>query len=184
MIPNPYVIGGVALLFLSLLVGLLYYRGNAIEAVAAQKHLEAQLDTALTVNKHNDETIGRLRASNAITDRLTAENAAMLGTILQKVTDTNTDVAELGKTNEDVRNYLAGIIPDSLQRVLNKPRRRRRAAIRPRKDPRAAAGADRARLQARGEQRGARRPTDSDTRLQGRLCGTAGRHTAVAERTA
>lgn len=173
MIPNPYVIGGVALVILSLIAGLLYYRGNSIEAIAAQKHLEAQLDTLVTVNKHNEETIGRLRASNAITDRLTAENAKVLGVILQKVTDTNTDVAELGKTNEDVRNYLAGIIPDSLQRVLNKPRRRRRAAVRARADPRAAAGADPARLQARRDHRWPRRSADGHTRLQSRLRGTA-----------
>lgn len=182
--PNLYVLGGVALLVMSLLAGLLYYRGNAIDAVAVQKHIEAQLDIALTVNRHNEETIGRLRASNAITDRLTAENAKVLGFILQKVTDTNTDIAELGKTNEDVRNYLAGAIPGSLQRVLNKPRRRRRAKVRAGADPRAVPGADRAGLQARGDHRRARRSADSDTRLQGRLCGAVGRHKAVANRTA
>ncbi|QND60399.1 hypothetical protein HB778_30520 [Mesorhizobium huakuii] len=177
---NPYVTGGVALLIMALVAGLLYERGNAIEAIAAQTHLQGELNTALDVNRHNEETIGRLRATDAIADKTTAENSAALAKILQAVIDTNTDVSELAAKNEDVRKYLDGLVPGGLLRVLNRPRRRRPARVRSRNHPGSAAGSHSAGLQARHHYRRHRRPADGYARLQGRVRGPAGRHSKVS----
>ena len=105
----------------ALLVGLLWYRGNAIDARSEAERIRVDLMTAIVVNKAHEETIRRVTEANARTDRMLAEIAADVAAINDTTAETQASVAELERSNEDVRAYLSGVVPDGLQKLLTNP---------------------------------------------------------------
>lgn len=105
----------------ALLAGLLWYRGNAIDARAEQAKALAALNIAVDANRVHEETIKRVTEANARTDRMLAEIAADVAAINDTTAETQASVIELERSNEDVRAYLSGVVPADLQRLLNRP---------------------------------------------------------------
>jgi len=105
----------------ALAIGLLWYRGNAIDARAEQAKALAALNVAVEANRAQEEAIRRITEANARTDKLLASIAADVAAINDTTAETQASVTELERSNEDVRAYLSGVVPADLQRLLNRP---------------------------------------------------------------
>lgn len=116
-----YLAAGVAIAFLGLGAYAFWQRGEAISARAEQAKAQAALGEALEANKAHQAAIERLTAINERTDKILADISYKLAGIRDATAETQASVTELERTNEDVRKYLSGVIPDDLQRVLNRP---------------------------------------------------------------
>lgn len=119
--PRLYIAGVVLIAFLSLATYALWQRGEAIHARSEQEKAEAALGQAVEANKAHQAAIERLTALNERTDRILADISWKLAGIRDTTAETQASVTELERTNEDVREYLARVIPGELQRVLNRP---------------------------------------------------------------
>lgn len=117
---RAYLALGILIAFLALCGLALWYRGEAISAVADALKARADLATAEAANKAQQETIGRMRASAEANDRIVARMADDLADINAAVADTNQQIGDLKDANEDVRAYLAGRVPADLDRLLNR----------------------------------------------------------------
>ncbi len=115
-----YLAGAAVLVFAAVLGAALWYRSQAISAQAQAVQARAALDTAVAANKVQEETIGRLRASAAVNDRIMAGLTEQLASINASITETNQQIGDLKDANEDVRAYLAGRVPADLDRLLNR----------------------------------------------------------------
>lgn len=105
----------------ALAIGLLWYRGSAIDARAEQAKALAALNVAIEANRAQEETIQRITEANERTDKLLAAIAADVAAINDTTAETQASVTELERSNEDVRAYLSGVVPADLQRLLNRP---------------------------------------------------------------
>lgn len=103
-------VGGIAL----------WYRGQAISATAEAAQAKAGLSTAVAANKAQEETIGRLRADAAASDRILAKMADDIAGINSVTAETNQQIGELKDANEDVRAYLGAAVPADLRRLLDR----------------------------------------------------------------
>ena len=103
-----------------LVAGLLWYRSEATAALAERDRARADLAVAVDANNAAQATIGRLRATQAANDKLVAEMADQLEAINRQIAETNDALSDLKATNEDVRTYLSGAVPDELKRLLNR----------------------------------------------------------------
>ncbi len=115
-----YLAGAAVLVFAAVLGAALWYRSQAISAQAQAVQARASLDTAVAANKVQEETIGRLRASAAVNDRIMAGLTEQLASINASITETNQQIGDLKDANEDVRAYLSGLVPAELKRVLDR----------------------------------------------------------------
>lgn len=106
---------------LILLIAVFWFRGNAIDAEAGRDMAEAKLTLAREANEKQASTIEQLVQRKARDDQILADISLKLAGIHQGFADTTEKITGLEKTNEDVRAYLEGIIPDALCRVLNRP---------------------------------------------------------------
>lgn len=111
---------GALAAFLALAALAFWYRGNAIDAEADAARARADLATAVAVNKANEETIGRMRADDAVKDALLAKFADDVAKIGADVAEATADIGELKDANEDIRAYLGGVVPDALELRLNR----------------------------------------------------------------
>lgn len=111
---------GALLVFMAVIAGLLWYRGEAISAAAERDRARADLQVAVDANAAQQATIGRLRADAEANDRLLADMAAQIAIITSKVTETNAALSDLKETNADVRDYLSTPVPPDLDRLLNR----------------------------------------------------------------
>lgn len=98
----------------------LYYRGEMIDASAAQRRAEAELRQAEIANAAALETIERITRMRQADDKILLDLTNEIARLNEVATETQATITELERTNEDVRSYLAGAIPDDLRRVLNK----------------------------------------------------------------
>lgn len=112
--------------FAVLLIGLLWYRGNAIKAEAEVQQREAEIEriegelqTAIDVNRINEQTIGRLRAQMEADARDSAELAEELRKLNEKMAENNEALGELKEKDENVRDYLNTPVPDDLRRMYD-----------------------------------------------------------------
>lgn len=104
----------------ALIVGLmLYYRGNAIEASAARMRAEGDRDRALAAVQTANAAIDRITRMRDADDRLLLDLSNQITRLTEVTAETYASVTELERTNDDVRAYLSGAIPDDLRRVLN-----------------------------------------------------------------
>lgn len=110
----------IALIILGLATTAAVYRGNAIKAEAETRQAKADLTTAIGVNDANEETIGRMKATAEAKDKLLADIAGQLADINENVAESTAAVQGLKDANEDVRAYLAGVVPPDLGLQLNK----------------------------------------------------------------
>lgn len=115
-----YVYGAGALLVAVLVAALLWYRGESIAAKAERDRAWADLRVAVEANRTNLDTIAKLRAEAEANDRLAAELVTKLDDINRQMDEANKALGELGDANEDVRGYLDTLVPDDLQRLLNR----------------------------------------------------------------
>lgn len=105
----------LAIVFLGLAAGLFYYRGNAISAQAEARQARTDRDTAVAVNKRQDEAIGRLKAAKEKSDQLAADLAEQVKASSQALVDAAAERRKLENENDDIRKFLALRIPDALR---------------------------------------------------------------------
>lgn len=118
-------IAGVILLaFISVVAVAMWYRGMAIAADRDRAQAQAELSTALDVNRVQQETIGRLRAEQARVDDILAGVADQIAGINTKMTESNAAIAALKDDDATVRDYLSQPIPDALRGLLDNASRR------------------------------------------------------------
>lgn len=118
-------IAGVVLVaFVSVVSIALWYRGMAIAADRDRAQAQAELSTALDVNRVQQETIGRLRAEQARVDDILAGVADQIAGINTKMTESNAAIAALKDDDATVRDYLSQPIPDALRSLLGNDARR------------------------------------------------------------
>lgn len=114
-----YLALAVLIAFLGLGATALWYRGQAISATAEAARAQADLATAVGVNKANQETIGRLKAQSETNDRITAELAQKLADSNAALRDSGAARTELKDSNDQVRDYLNAPVPDALRRMYD-----------------------------------------------------------------
>lgn len=105
----------------ALVAGLLWYRGNAIEAAADLKAKEVQLAEVKSANDAQAKTIERITAQRVADDAVLVELSSKLAELRTKADETQASIAELERTNEQVKSYLANPVPSDLRRLLNRP---------------------------------------------------------------
>ncbi|WP_157775253.1 hypothetical protein [Hartmannibacter diazotrophicus] len=120
---NPYVLGGVALLFLSLLATTLYYRGNSIAAEAESARLTEQNRSLIATNAQNARNVERLLDQADISNKLQAELAEKLKEVAAATEDARRTIKEIRSNDPKADEYLGTDIPDSLLSVVNRPAR-------------------------------------------------------------
>lgn len=107
--------------FLAIVGMALWYRSEAISAEAARERIAGQLATVAEVNRQQQATIERITRMRQNDDRILSDLTNEIARLTDVAAQTQESVTELEKTNENVRAYLAGAIPDDLRRVLNNP---------------------------------------------------------------
>lgn len=110
----------ILIVILGLATTAFWYRGNAISARAEAAQARADLQTAVAVNKANEEAIGRLKAAREKADQLAADLAEQIKASNQELVDAAAERRKLENDNEDIRKFLAQRIPDAL-RLRNDP---------------------------------------------------------------
>lgn len=105
----------------ALLIGLLWYRGEAIDAEASEAATAAELALAKQANDRQAAALEQLVKRKARDDQLLADIANKLAGINQDLATTSEKITGLEKTNETVRAYLAHNIPAELRGLLNRP---------------------------------------------------------------
>ncbi len=113
------VAGIVLVAFVSVGAVAAWYRGQAIAADRDRAQAQAELSTALDVNRAQEATIGRLRAEQARVDQIMAGVAGQIAEINTKLTESNAALAALKDDDATVRDYLATPIPDALRGLLD-----------------------------------------------------------------
>ncbi len=114
-----YLYGAVALVIACLVAWGFYERSEAAGALAERDRARADLQVAVDANNASQATIGRLQADAVHNDQIIAQMADDLDAINKSVAETNDALGDLKATNEDVRAYLSGAVPDDLKRLLN-----------------------------------------------------------------
>ncbi len=104
-----------------LAIGLLWYRGNAIDAAANLKATEVQLAEVKSANEAQAKTIERITAQRVADDAVLVELSSKLAELRTKADETQASIAELERTNEQVKSYLANPVPSDLRGLLNRP---------------------------------------------------------------
>lgn len=115
-----YVVGALAVaLALAGLGGLaLWFRGQAIAAAAERDSARSSLATAQAANDAQKAAIERLTAGRAMDDKLLVELQGRLGELATQTQQATTAIRDLERSNENVKAYLAGRLPDELRRLL------------------------------------------------------------------
>jgi hypothetical protein len=114
-----YLLGGAVIAFLALGGVMLWYRGEAISAGAARDKAKADLSTAVSVNKAQEETIGRLRAQAVLNDRILTDLSDTVTGINDKLTETTKALTDLKGEDATVRSYLDTPVPPALGGLYN-----------------------------------------------------------------
>lgn len=114
------IMGIVALAIAGLTATMFYYRAEAATAAADAAQARANLAVAEDANRAQEETIGRLRASEAANAKAIAEFVDQLEAINKAVADTNESVDNLEKSNATVAEYLRTAVPDDLRKLLDR----------------------------------------------------------------
>lgn len=115
-----YLIAGAGIVLAALLVGLLWYRSEAIQAAAERDTARAEVQTAAAVNAAQKAVMDRLTAFREIDDKLMTDLQSRLGEIAAQAGEATQAIRELEKTSADAKAYLAVPVPADLGRVLNK----------------------------------------------------------------
>jgi LysB family phage lysis regulatory protein len=114
-----YLLGAAVIAFLALAGVALWYRGEAISATAARDKAKADLSTAVSVNKAQEETIGRLRVQAEANDRIVANLAASVAGINRSLSEQTAALSGLKDKDATVRDYLNSLVPPALGRLYN-----------------------------------------------------------------
>ena len=109
--------GLAALVVAGLVIAMLFYRGEAISAAADAAGARADLATAQEANRQAIDTIASMQAQARIDSRLSAELVEEMRRINDGLAEQSEKLTELEKSNEDVRAYLDGLVPDDLRRL-------------------------------------------------------------------
>ena len=118
-----YLLGGAIVAFLALCSVALWYRSEAISAGASRDKAKADLAGAVSVNKAQEETIGRLRVQAEANDRIVANLAASVAGINQSLSEQSKALSGLKDQDATVRDYLNSPVPPALGELYNgKPR--------------------------------------------------------------
>lgn len=114
-----YLLLAAVIAFLGLAGVSLWYRGEAISATAARDKAKADLSTAVSVNKAQEEMIGRLRAQAELNDRILSSLSDTVAGINDKLTETTKALMDLKGEDATVRSYLDTPVPAALGRLYN-----------------------------------------------------------------
>lgn len=113
-----YLVLGVGLIFAALAGLALYYRADAATQRGLAQATQAQLDTAKAVNDIQTATIARLAKLREADDALLLEVRDRLGTINTATQATTEAVANLERSNADVKAFLGTRLPSDLRCLL------------------------------------------------------------------
>jgi len=113
-VPNPYTIGATIIVFLGLVAGLLFYRGEAISAKAAVAQAQADLVTAKGVNDALATALKEAQRQADLANKVTADLVASNAKIDAGVAATNQKLADLEKSNAALRDFLGTVVPPDL----------------------------------------------------------------------
>ena len=113
----PYIVGAL------LLIGLLYFRGEAIKAEAERDLLQDKLTIALAQNREKDKTIDLLQAWKDRSDGILTDLTAKIEKLSSDSQAIQDEITNLGKTDADAKTWLDTPVPDSVRRVLNRKAR-------------------------------------------------------------
>lgn len=116
---KTYIIGITGIIIAALLVALLLYWGWYKDARAEAATANASLALALDVNKTNQATIARMVALNADANRILVGLNNSVAGITKTVSDSKETLATLKASNAEIQNYVRGIVPDDIRRLLN-----------------------------------------------------------------
>lgn len=116
---RAYLIGGVALAFLALLAGLLWFRAEAASAAAERDQARSDVKTAVAVNASQQAVMDRLTEYRKVDDKLLTDLQGRLGEIASSAGAATSAIRELEKTSADVKTYLATPVPADLKRMLD-----------------------------------------------------------------
>lgn len=97
----------------------LWYRGQALAAVAARDGALSSLATAKAANDAQTAALERLTAGRAMDDKLLVEFQSRLGELATQTQQATNAIRDLERSNEDVKKYLASRLPDELRRLLD-----------------------------------------------------------------
>ena len=108
------IVGMAALIF--------YYRGAAIASEAELNETKVQLALSVAASKEKDKAILRQEAAIASLNKLMLDVANEVEQINQASREQTAAIAELSEANENVRAFLATVLPPDLSKLLNERR--------------------------------------------------------------
>lgn len=97
----------------------LWYRGQALAATAARDGALTSLAAVTAANAAQTAALERLTAGRAIDDKLLTDLQGRLGELATQTQQATNAIRDLERSNEDVKKYLAGRLPDELRRLLD-----------------------------------------------------------------
>lgn len=116
----PYFRTGLLIGFLVLVGFIFFYRGQAIYATSEKDKALAALTEAQRANERNEAVLMAVQAMREENDRLATELFKAVGEINAGLVTVQTDINELEKSNEAVKDYLNTAIPSDLAELLNR----------------------------------------------------------------
>lgn len=108
----------LALVFAAVCGLALWFRGQALAATAERDSARSSLAAAQAANDAQKAAIERLTAGRAIDDKLLTDLQGRLGELAAQTQQATTAIRDLERSNENVKAYLAGRLPDELRRLL------------------------------------------------------------------
>jgi hypothetical protein len=112
-----YLALGLLAIFLAIGGVALWYRGEAIEAVAARDKAQAALATAVEANRQAVATIDAMTEQSRLDGRLAADLAAKNRQLSDDLSDKDAELEQMEKQNADLRSFLGQPVPPDLGRV-------------------------------------------------------------------
>jgi LysB family phage lysis regulatory protein len=116
-----YLLLGVLIAFLGVGGVALWYRGEAISAMATAAQAKADLNTAVEANKQAVAAIGALTKQAEADNKLTASLVEQTRAISDGLAANNQKLVDLEKSNAAVRDYLDAAVPADLDQLFHGP---------------------------------------------------------------
>lgn len=116
--PNVYVLGGAAVVGLALVSGLLWYRGEAIDAEAQAAQLLTRAEQAERINGENSRAIKDLNREKLATERLLVAADGRRKAAERTMDEYRQRLKKETENDPEVRAWAATPLPAGVIRVL------------------------------------------------------------------
>lgn len=108
----------------ALLIGLLWFRGDAIKQDARADKVQVELTTAQAVNAANQAAFVRLDRQARANEAILLDVQGKVSALNNQAAATNAELAQLRRDNAEIRAYLDSPIPADVRRLLERPNAR------------------------------------------------------------